>query len=79
MLTLRPYSQQLIVLHINFHGPIELKGLLFGRSHLESVTIDGYREEGTTTSPFDMMLVNFTSRYHVATARWRPASPENLH
>jgi xylulose-5-phosphate/fructose-6-phosphate phosphoketolase len=41
--------------HINFHGyPIELKGLLFGRPHLERMTLEGYREEGTTTSPFDV-------------------------
>lgn len=41
--------------HINFHGyPVELKGLVFGRTGLERVTIEGYREEGTTTSPFDV-------------------------
>ena len=41
----------------NYHGyPIELKGLLFGRRGLERVTIEGYREEGTTTSPFDVSL-----------------------
>jgi len=66
---------------INYHGyPIEVKGLLFGRpglkasngrSDLDRVTIEGYREEGTTTSPFDMMLCNHTSRYHVAAAAIR--------
>jgi xylulose-5-phosphate/fructose-6-phosphate phosphoketolase len=41
--------------HFDFHGyPIALKGLLFGRPGLERVTIEGYREEGTTTSPFDV-------------------------
>lgn len=42
---------------INYHGyPIEIKGLLFGRpaSGEDRVTIEGYREEGTTTSPFDV-------------------------
>ncbi|KAI0035422.1 XFP N-terminal domain-containing protein [Vararia minispora EC-137] len=58
--------------HFNYHGyPIELKGLLFGRPRLERVTIEGYREEGTTTSPFDMMLTNHTSRYHIAAAAVR--------
>lgn len=53
--------------HINYHGYVtELKGLLFGRRSLERVSIEGYREEGTTTTPFDMMLVNHVSRYHVA-------------
>lgn len=29
--------------HFNFHGyPIELKGLLFGRPHLDRVSIEGY-------------------------------------
>ncbi|KAF8920240.1 phosphoketolase [Mucidula mucida] len=56
---------------INYHGyPMELKGLLFGRPKLDRVTIHGYLEEGTTTSPFDaslhMMLCNQTSRYDIA-------------
>ncbi|KAK0188698.1 phosphoketolase [Armillaria mellea] len=55
--------------HFNYHGyPMELKGLLFGRPGLDRVTIQGYNEEGTTTSPFDMMLCNHTSRYDVAIA-----------
>jgi len=46
--------------HINFHGyPIELKGLLFGRPNLDRVTLEGYREEGTTTSPFDVSSLLF--------------------
>lgn len=63
--------------HFNYHGYVtELQGLLFGRPGLERVSIEGYREEGTTTTPFDMMLVNHVSRYHVAmqavrgAARW---------
>ena len=41
--------------HMNFHGySIELKGLLFGRPRLERMTLEGYREEGTTTSPLDV-------------------------
>ena len=28
--------------------------------------IEGYREEGSTTTPFDMMLRNHVSRYHIA-------------
>ena len=52
----------------NYHGyPTELQGLLFGRPRLERMSVDGYREEGTTTTPFDMMLVNSVSRFDVAT------------
>jgi xylulose-5-phosphate/fructose-6-phosphate phosphoketolase len=55
----------------------ELQGLLFHRPNLERVTIEGYNEEGTTTTPFTMMLVNRTSRFHVASAAIRGASYSN--
>ncbi|KAF8502562.1 D-xylulose 5-phosphate/D-fructose 6-phosphate phosphoketolase [Hysterangium stoloniferum] len=64
--------------HFNYHGyPIELKGLLAGRPNTHRITIEGYDEEGTTTTPFDMMLVNRTSRYHVAAAAVRGGSKCN--
>jgi xylulose-5-phosphate/fructose-6-phosphate phosphoketolase len=65
--------------HFNYHGyPQELRGLIFGRPNLgDRVTIEGYREEGTTTSALDMMLQNHTSRYHVAEAAVRGASKFN--
>ncbi|PYH76701.1 D-xylulose 5-phosphate/D-fructose 6-phosphate phosphoketolase [Aspergillus uvarum CBS 121591] len=65
-------------IHINYHGyPTELKGLLFGRPGLDRVTIEGYMEEGSTTTPFDMMLLNHVSRYHVAQAAVIGASRRN--
>ncbi|KAI0806344.1 D-xylulose 5-phosphate/D-fructose 6-phosphate phosphoketolase [Irpex lacteus] len=65
--------------HFNYHGyPQELRGLLFGRKGLQGrVTIEGYREEGTTTSALDMMLLNGTSRYDVAQAAVRGAALSN--
>ena len=46
--------------HFNYHGyPQELKGLLFGRSGLDRMSIHGYIEEGTTTSPFDVSFLQF--------------------
>ncbi|KAJ7284572.1 phosphoketolase [Mycena rebaudengoi] len=64
--------------HFNYHSyPIELKGLLFGRPRLDRISIEGYREEGTTTSPFDMMLCNHTSRYDVAIAAVRGGALSN--
>lgn len=42
-------------IHFNYHGYVtELKGLLFGRPNLERVSTEGYREEGSTTTPFDV-------------------------
>lgn len=53
-------------IHFNYHGyGAELKGLLFARPGTDRMTIEGYREEGSTTTPFDMMLVNHVSRFHV--------------
>lgn len=65
-------------IHFNYHGyPNELQGLLFGRPRLERISIAGYIEEGSTTTPFDMMLVNCTSRYHVANAALSGAAQRN--
>ncbi|KAI0822473.1 phosphoketolase [Trametes gibbosa] len=62
----------------NYHGyPVELKGLLFGRPSLDRMAIHGYMEEGTTTSPFMMMLLNETSRYDIAAAAIRAAAHLN--
>jgi len=56
-------------IHFNYHGYAnEIKGLLFGRPNLDRVTIACYKEEGSTTTPFDMMLRNNVSRYHVMEA-----------
>ncbi|EER42173.1 phosphoketolase [Histoplasma capsulatum H143] len=56
-------------IHFNYHGyETELRGLLFGRPQMERVTIASYMEEGSTTTPFDMMLINRVSRFHVAQA-----------
>lgn len=56
-------------IHMNYHGyPNEIKGLLFGRPNLGRISIEGYAEEGSTTTPLDMMLRNRVSRYHVAEA-----------
>lgn len=64
---------------INYHGYVnDVKGLLFGRPGIGGrIQIEGYREEGSTTTPFDMMLRNNVSRYHVAVHAIRAASLNN--
>lgn len=48
----------------NFHGyTAAIKQLLFERPDNQRFDINGYREEGTTTTPFDMQIRNRTSRY----------------
>ncbi len=63
---------------INFHGyPSAVKQLLFGRHNVRRFHINGYQEEGTTTTPFDMNVRNGTSRYQVASQAIRLAAAHN--
>lgn len=63
---------------VNFHGyPSAVKQLLFGRTNLERFCINGYQEEGTTTTPFDMHVRNRTSRYHLIMQSIRMAAAYN--
>ena len=49
-----------------FHGyPGVLHDLLHGRAVHDRSHVRGYIEEGTTTTPFDMMVLNRTSRLHL--------------
>ncbi len=57
-----------------FHGyPGAVHQLLHGRPHPQRFHVRGYREEGTTTTPFDMVVKNQTSRFHLATLALRNA------
>ena len=50
----------------NFHGyPHTIKKLLFDYSGASRIKVNGYLEEGSTTTPFDMETRNKTSRYHL--------------
>ncbi len=62
----------------NFHGyPGVIKKLIFGHPHAERFSVHGYIEEGTTTTPFEMMVLNRTSRYHLAIDALEKASATN--
>ena len=63
---------------MNFHGyPSAVMQLLFGRQNISRFHINGYREEGTTTTPFDMNVRNGTSRYHLIMQAIRLAAARN--
>lgn len=65
---------------INFHGyPSALHALLFDRANPHRFTINGYREEGTTTTPFDLALRNGTSRLQVAIQAINLSAGKNPH
>lgn len=50
----------------NFHGyPSAIHQLIYKRANPHRFHVRGYVEEGTTTTPFDMLVRNQTSRYHL--------------
>jgi xylulose-5-phosphate/fructose-6-phosphate phosphoketolase len=49
-----------------FHGyPGVIHDLLHGRAAHDRIHVRGYIEEGTTTTPFDMVVLNKMSRLHI--------------
>ena len=50
-----------------FHGyQRAIHEVIHGRSHTPRFHVRGFNEEGTTTTPFDMVVLNGMSRYHLA-------------
>jgi xylulose-5-phosphate/fructose-6-phosphate phosphoketolase len=49
-----------------FHGyPTLIHRLTYRRTNHENIHVRGYKEEGTTTTPFDMVVLNDLDRYHL--------------
>ena len=49
-----------------YHGyPWLIHRLTYRRSNDASIHVRGYKEEGTTTTPFDMVMLNDLDRYHL--------------
>jgi xylulose-5-phosphate/fructose-6-phosphate phosphoketolase len=67
-----------------FHGYARaLHQMLHGRRHPGRFHVHGFTEQGTTTTPFDMVVLNEVSRYHLAlhalaVARRRPPGGPEL-
>ncbi|MET3892605.1 phosphoketolase [Bosea sp. OAE506] len=52
-----------------FHGyPQLIHRLTYDRPNHAGLHVHGYREEGTTTTPFDMLVMNGLDRFHLAIA-----------
>jgi len=63
----------------NFHGyKGVIKTLIFGHKHAERFSIHGYNEEGTTTTPFEMLVLNQADRYHLAIDALEKAAPSHM-
>ncbi len=49
-----------------YHGyPWLIHRLTYRRSNHHNIHVRGYKEEGTTTTPFDMVMLNDLDRYHL--------------
>jgi xylulose-5-phosphate/fructose-6-phosphate phosphoketolase len=49
-----------------FHGyPFLLHRLTYRRTNHDNLHVRGYKEEGTTTTPFDMTVINDMDRFHL--------------
>jgi xylulose-5-phosphate/fructose-6-phosphate phosphoketolase len=50
-----------------FHGyPAMIHKLTYKRNNHHNIHVRGYKEEGTTTTPFDMVVINNLDRYQLA-------------
>jgi xylulose-5-phosphate/fructose-6-phosphate phosphoketolase len=58
-----------------FHGyQRAMHEIVHGRVNAERFHVRGYKEQGTTTTPFDMVMLNGMSRYHLAIEALRRAT-----
>jgi xylulose-5-phosphate/fructose-6-phosphate phosphoketolase len=49
-----------------YHGyPWLIHRLTYRRTNHDNLHVRGYKEEGTTTTPFDMVVLNDLDRYHL--------------
>ncbi len=49
-----------------FHGyPALIHRLTYRRTNHDNIHVRGYKEEGTTTTPFDMVVLNDLDRFHL--------------
>ena len=56
-----------------YHGyPWLIHRLTYRRTNHDNLHVRGYKEEGTTTTPFDMVVLNDLDRFHLVVRRDRP-------
>jgi xylulose-5-phosphate/fructose-6-phosphate phosphoketolase len=49
-----------------YHGyPWLIHRLVYRRTNHRNIHVRGYKEEGTTTTPFDMVMLNDLDRFHL--------------
>ena len=56
-----------------YHGyPLLIHRLTYRRTNHRNLHVRGYKEEGTTTTPFDMVVLNDLDRFHLVVRCHRP-------
>ena len=62
-----------------FHGyPWLIHRLTYRRTGHENLHVRGYKEEGTTSTPFDMCVMNDLDRFHLVERRDRPRAEARM-
>ena len=62
-----------------YHGyPWLIHRLTYRRTNHNNLHVRGYKEEGTTTTPFDMVVRNDMDRFHLVGGRDRPRAQTRL-
>ena len=62
-----------------FHGyQRALHAIVHGRPRADRFHVRGFNEQGTTTTPFQMVVLNETSRYHIAMAALQRANRSDI-
>jgi xylulose-5-phosphate/fructose-6-phosphate phosphoketolase len=65
---------------LSYHGYInDVEQILFPYTNSERFSLHGYSEEGSTTTPFDMTILNNVSRYHIAIDLIKQGALTNSH
>jgi xylulose-5-phosphate/fructose-6-phosphate phosphoketolase len=60
-----------------FHGyQRAIHEIVHGHVDVDRFHVRGFREQGTTTTPFDMVVLNGMSRYHLAAEALRRSAPQ---
>ncbi len=58
-----------------YHGyPYLIHRLTYRRTNHANIHVRGFKEEGTTTTPFDMVVLNGLDRFHLAIEAIEPRS-----
>lgn len=60
-------ERDLNIIIFAYHGyPLLIHRLTYRRTNHRNLHVRGYKEEGTTTTPFDMTVLNDLDRFHLA-------------